>query len=397
VSGEQSPKELTPTSSQDVKSSPDETALVTKSQRQRDERGRYAKYPRLSKLNDVADDVLAKEPDKEELPSIPAPKAQVKEEPKPEVSEGEAHKLSTDKYITDKYKRIVQNADKPYSWSNNLQDTWNSLRNYALKGEGIISREEAAKLMENIYRREEQVAIGIESSNDKLSKYRQMFHPYLNEIKTSNLNETEFFKALADTHISLKYAPLSQKIELFKQMGKLYGVPLDGSTINNSNLPPHVEQELYQSQTKLRELNNEKYLQEQNNRDTIEQELYRMQGDTENYPYFNDVADKMAELVKVNQYETLDDLYNEAVNLSSITNETSDTSAKDKLIEQLQSRLDNLERQISGNNSKDALNKLSIKSTAPSQSVPQQNHRYQKPNGKVNNRLELLKRSFNDL
>jgi len=174
-------------------------------------------------------------------------------------------------------------------------------------------------------------------------------------------------------------------------------VPLDGSTINNSNLPPHVEQELYQSQTKLRELNNEKYLQEQNNRDTIEQELYRMQGDTENYPYFNDVADKMAELVKVNQYETLDDLYNEAVNLSSIKNETSDTSAKDKLIEQLQSRLDNLERQISGNNSKDALNKLSIKSTAPSQSVPQQNHRYQKPNGKVNNRLELLKRSFNDL
>jgi len=391
VSGEQSPKELTPTSSPDVKSSPTppvDTSLATKSQRVRDEKGRYAKHPRLSQLNEVADDVLAKEPLKEEFKE---PLKQSTFEVDPDLKPS----LPLDGYITNKYKRIVQNADKPTSWANSMQETWTNLRNYALKGDGMISREDAAKLMENIYRREEQAQVGIETAFNKVSRYKQMFTPYLDEIHSNKLNEEDFFKALADTHISLKYAPLSQKIELYKEMGKLYGIPLDGSTIHNSNLPPHVEQELYNSQSQLRELNNQKYLQQEQTRDSIEQELYAMQSDSDNYPYFKEVVGKMTELAKVKSYPNLSDLYHEAVNLSSIHSSTSDTS-KDDLILKLQNRLDHLEKQISGNSSKEALNKLAVKSTAPSQSVPEQNPRYQKPS-RVNQRLELLKRGFNNI
>lgn len=387
--------ELEKTSQETVNdNSKEDTSLSKPSERARDEKGRFARYPKYDKLNTIVDEVLNKEEHQSKVIEEPTQVPIQKEEIKPEFKPN----LNPDDFQSDRYKRVVKNADKPLSWASHLDDTWNSLRNYVLKGEGSISREQAAKLMENIYKREEQVAYGIESANSKLGKYKNMFTPYLNEIHSNNLKEEDFFKALADTHIQLKYAPLSQKIDMFKQMGKLYGIPVDGNTIGNSNLPPNVERELYESQQQLRQINNEKYLQEMQHRDTIESQLYKMQEDTDNYPHFNEVSSKMAELAKVNDYDTLDDLYDDAVELSFIDREDNTSKEeirqKDDLITRLTSRLDALEKQLSSPK-KEELNKLSIKTSQPSQSISTTQNRTQR--GPSNSRLEILRRQFNDL
>jgi hypothetical protein len=370
-------------------------------QRTRDEKGRFAKYPRLEKLENIVDDVLNDPKHKPKVFQVEDGKVvdtkeyEVKEEPK---ADDFVHNIKPDNFRTEKYKRVVSNAERPLSWSPALSPTWDNLKNFVLKGEGSLSRADAAAIMETIYRREEQVADGINAANGKSHRYKSMFSPYLDEIKSNNLDEEKFLKALADTHINLKYAPLSQKIQMYKELGKAYGIPMEGSTIGQSPLPQSYEQQLYESQRQLREINNQKYLQEEEKLDMLEQEWYKMQEDNANYPHFAAVSEKMLSLAETKQFESLDDLYNEAVQITYSSN-NQQTLEKDAIIAKLNARLEALEAEVrqkqQSNAKKEDLNKLSIKTSQPSQSVTNDNTRLS--NGKVNSRLELLRREFSKI
>lgn len=308
----------------------------------------------------------------------------------PTEKKREPIKFNVDEFKSESVKRAVAEASKPYSWSKDYDSVWTNFKDFIEGGTESISRQDAKKIMENIYRREEQMHAGTRSAQENVNKYRQMFNPYLDEIHSNGFDEEKFLKALADTHLSLKYSPLSQKIEYYKELGRIYGIPVENNVIKPSNLPAHVEQQLYEQQMQLREINNQKYLQSRQNDDILQSKILEMQDNKTIYPHFDEVANDMIALIQQEGFDgNLDNLYQKAVNRVIVPKVQSSEE-----INKLLQRVNELEAQLKSNNSKkEDLSKLSIATSSPTRTIstPPNNNYSQ---NRQSTRREMLERQI---
>lgn len=242
------------------------TEVETKADRARDEQGRFAKGETLS---------LKKERD----PVAKAPEA-----------------------VTEAPKEEKPRPQRPSSWRKEYWGHWDQLD---------------PNLAEYLLQREQEYAKGVSTYKTEAEKAKQLWsaiEPFSPVLQQHGISPDRWISQLGNAHMRLVYGSPEEKRVLFEQLARDYGVDLGQQPqitpeANELNYLKQVVSNLYYQQQDLLTR------QQREAQSQIESEIQKFVGDTENYPYFEQVRETMAQLLESGVAPSLADAYSKAVRL----------------------------------------------------------------------------------
>jgi hypothetical protein len=202
---------------------------------------------------------------------------------------------------------------RPTTWKKEYLPIWDKLTT----GQQLSS-EEALKLAEYSNQRESEYKKGVstyKAEADRAREVMQAIDPFVPELQKNNINPAMFVNNLARAHFVLAQGSQDQKIQMFHRLAQDYGIQLDQA----GQFQP---QDPYQANLieQLNRVNQEvgviksRYEQEENSRLMGEIEQHR--ADSENYPFFDEVRETMAQLLEQGLANDLKTAYTKAVRLN---------------------------------------------------------------------------------
>lgn len=202
---------------------------------------------------------------------------------------------------------------RPTTWKKEYLPIWDKLT----AGEQL-SPDEALKLAEYSNQRESEYKKGVSTYKAEADRARDIFKaldPFMPELQKHNIRPDVFVNNLAQAHMVLAQGTQEQKYAMFHRLAQDYGIQLNQA----GEFQP---QDAYQRQLleQLNRVNQEvgviksKYEQEENARLVSEIEQFRSDG--ENYPFFDEVRETMAQLLEQGHAADLKTAYAKAVRLN---------------------------------------------------------------------------------
>ena len=216
----------------------------------------------------------------------------------------ESHEAEEEKPVT-----------RPSTWKKEYVQIWDKME----KGEQI-SREDFVKFAEYANQRESEYKKGVsvyKAEAEASKRVMEAVAPFEQAIRSRGLEPSQYVSALAKADQILTHAPYEQKVQLFQQLARDYGIQFNGESVAPAQqLDPYTQQLMRQLNTVNQEVSTIKsrFAQEENQRLMNEIEKYR--SDVEKYPHFDQVREEMAQLLELGKAQDLETAYKKAVRMN---------------------------------------------------------------------------------
>ena len=204
---------------------------------------------------------------------------------------------------------------RPSTWKKEYVQIWDKME----KGEQI-SREDFIKFAEYANQRESEYKKGVsvyKAEAEASKRVMEAVAPFEQAIRSRGLEPSQYVSALAKADQILTHAPYEQKVQLFQQLARDYGIQFNGESVAPAQqLDPYTQQLMRQLNMVNQEVSTIKsrFAQEENQRLMNEIEKYR--SDVEKYPHFDKVREEMAQLLELGKAQDLETAYKKAVRMN---------------------------------------------------------------------------------
>lgn len=210
---------------------------------------------------------------------------------------------------------------KPSSWKKELDEHWNNAD---------------PKLAEYIVQREREYATGVSTYKqeaERAKELQQAIEPFIPELQRYNLKPTEWIQNLGNAHRTLALGTPQQKVGMFVQLARDYGIDLGqlGNIDSNQFAAPQYQPQV--PQLDLSMIRNEvmEVLLQQN----IESDIQQMAADKTNYPHFDQVKESMVGILQSGLAQDLKSAYDKAIRMNDdLWQAQQDARQKQSLAEQ---------------------------------------------------------------
>lgn len=185
------------------------------------------------------------------------------------------------------------------------------------KGQGLTP-DEAKKLAEYNVERERQYSTGIstykgEAQNAK--EFTDAMAEFLPILQQHNIKPAQWIQNLGRAHSQLALGTPEQKIRIFGQLAKDYGVPMGAITQSqNGQLDPVSLQLMQEVQNLKNSFSGIATWKQQQEDQVLQQEVAKFQ-DATKYPHFAQVRESMIQLLESGVAQNPDQAYTKAVRL----------------------------------------------------------------------------------
>lgn len=153
--------------------------------------------------------------------------------------------------------------------------------------------------------------------------------PFIPELQKQNIHPAAWINNLGRAHMILSTAPMDQKVQLFHRLAADYGIQLnpEAGQYPQQSTDPYAQQLMQQIQQMNQEVSTIKgrYEAEENNR--LMNEITAFASNKEQYPYFEEAREQMAQLLEKGLATDLKSAYEQAVFM--------DKNLREKQIEQM--------------------------------------------------------------
>lgn len=199
---------------------------------------------------------------------------------------------------------------RPSSWKKDMWPVWDKLST----GQALTP-DEAKQLAKYNHERESQFASGVSTYREEAVKSKALtdaIAPFLPDLQQNNINPAQWITNLGQAHSMLVKGTPEQKAAMFVQLMRDYQPPLelifnrgqDGSLYLNNNL------QVQRQQPDVRSV-----VQEVLEHERMNSMIEGMRSNTEKYPHFEAVREKMAGLLQAGLAPDLESAYAQALKL----------------------------------------------------------------------------------
>lgn len=182
-----------------------------------------------------------------------------------------------------------------------------------------LTPDEAKKLADYNIQREREYATGISTYKSEAMQARELqqaMQPFMGELQQHNIQPAQWIQNLGNAHRTLALGSPEQKISMFAQLAKEYGVPLEAITQGaQGQLDPVVTQLMAEIQNLKQGVNTVTSWREQQEMQAINGQLAKF-NDAEKYPHYQTVRETMAQLLESGLAPDLDTAYSKAVRMN---------------------------------------------------------------------------------
>lgn len=255
------------------------------------------------------------EPETDPILEESAAEKQVEAEASADSNEETAEVLETVESADTDEAQEEKPVTRPSTWKKEYVQIWDKME----KGEQI-SKEDFIKFAEYANQRESEYKKGVstyKAEADRARAYEQAIAPFEQAIRSRGIEPSQYVSALAKADQILTHAPYEQKVQLFQQLARDYGIQFNSESVAPAQqLDPYTQQLMRQLNTVNQEVSTIKsrFAQEENQRLMNEIEKYR--SDTEKYPHFDVVREEMAQLLELGKAQDLETAYKKAVRMN---------------------------------------------------------------------------------
>lgn len=193
----------------------------------------------------------------------------------------------------------------PASWKKEYHPLWSSAD---------------PKLREYAYQREEQMRAGVEPLLPKAQladAITRVSEPYMQTIRGMGIDLPTAVEGLMKADHTLRHAPPDQKLAYFMQLGRQYGINLNGADVDGQAPQPQVDPNysIMQELNRLRgEFTTLTQRQEQERDAVFQADINKFAQKAE---YFDEVRPAMIQLLQSGMAESLEDAYEKAIRLDT--------------------------------------------------------------------------------
>jgi len=201
---------------------------------------------------------------------------------------------------------------RPTTWKRDYLPMWDKLA-----GGQALTPDEARKLAEYTNQRETEYKTGVSTYKTEAQNARELqdaVTPYLPELQATGTSPAQWIKDVGQIHTALSRGTPEQKINLFQELARRYGVPI-AAVQQQGPVPPILSQILQpmgDMRGQIQALYAWKQQQEQENQQreisTLEGEVHQFASDAK-YPHFEAVREDMARLLETGVARDLPQAY----------------------------------------------------------------------------------------
>jgi transcriptional regulator with XRE-family HTH domain len=250
--------------------------VETKTERERDEKGRFAAKSQEAQAA----------PEQQDAPEVAKPV----EEPLP------------------------PDIPRPTTWKKEYMPAWEKMA----RGEALTA-EEARKIANYAVQREREFATGVSTYRAEAQNAKQLTEalaPFMPTIQSRGLSQADFVRELGRTYHFLVNGQPQEKLHALADLARNVGVPLEAVfQAQGNNLDPVVPKLMQYIQTLENKVNNVASWREQQEQAAINNELARFQ-DAQKYPHFQEVRVTMGKLLEGGFVEDVESAYQMAVRMT---------------------------------------------------------------------------------
>jgi hypothetical protein len=181
------------------------------------------------------------------------------------------------------------------------------------------------KVQEYIEKRENDFHKGLEEykANAEFAKsIRDTLNPYRQTLQQLKVDEVQAIKSLFNADHQLRYSPTEQRLQYFKQLAKNYGVEWPTAVTQSEPAAP-VDPAVQSLKQQVEQMQSYQQAQlqaaQQEARSQAEREIAAFAADEKAHPYFNEVSGEITMLIQADPKLSLQDAYDRAVRLNSVT------------------------------------------------------------------------------
>jgi len=213
-------------------------------------------------------------------------------------SEASVTEASDDNYEQEEVK--VETKPRPSSWKKDYEEHWGKLD---------------PTLQDYIQQREADYAKGVSTYKnqwDMAAPIVEAIRPFEQTLKQNNIDPARWISQLGNAHSQLVYGSPEQKLQMFAQLANDYGVNL-GQLTGQTGYDPQfsqLAQELNQIKNQWTSFQSQQEMQEQAQ---LQNEIASFKDDK---PYFDEVRETMAGLLQSGMANDLQSAYDKAIRLN---------------------------------------------------------------------------------
>lgn len=181
-----------------------------------------------------------------------------------------------------------------------------------------LTLEEAQKLAAYNVQREKEYSTGVstyKAEAQQAAQFTQAMAEFMPTLQQHNLNPAQWIQNLGRAHHTLALGSPEQKLQMFTQLAKDYGVPLAAvQQAQGGQVDPLAMQLMNQLQQVQQNVQGITSWREHQEQQALQQELSKF-SDTARYPHFEQVRESMAQLLERGVAQNPDEAYAKAVRL----------------------------------------------------------------------------------
>lgn len=232
----------------------------------------------------------------------------------PQVEEDSDESQVEAQAVEQEYKPTVA---RPTTWKKEYLPLWDKLD----RGENL-SPEEARKMLEYSTQRESEYKKGVsayKAEADNARALTEAISPFIPELQKNGIHPAAWINNLGRAHMILSQAPYQQKVELFSQLAKDYGIDLN-SAYSGENTTQYQDPQSVALKQQIDYLNQQVQQvaswREQQEQGVLMNEIQRFSSDVDKHPHFEAVREQMAQLLENGLANDLETAYAKAVRLN---------------------------------------------------------------------------------
>lgn len=206
--------------------------------------------------------------------------------------------------------------NRPTTWKKEYLPLWDKMAS----GQ-TLTPEEAVKLAQYTEQRETEYKTGVSTYKTAAQEARELqdaMAPFMPELQQHNIRPTEWIRNLGNAHRTLALGDPQQKLQMFAQLAKDYGVPLEmvGQVAQGQGIDPSYAAIMNQLQNLQGELKQVHSWKEQQEQQRANQAIAELAGNPQEFPHFEKVKGTMSQLLGAGFATDLKAAYKQAVRLN---------------------------------------------------------------------------------
>ena len=187
---------------------------------------------------------------------------------------------------------------------------------------GAADKSDQKAIAKYYVEREGQFHKGLEGYKDMAAKNNylsQAMEPYIPRLMQEHTDPAQFIRNIADSHFAIVNASPENKAHIFNRLASQYGITMSVNGEGGYQAQPmdYQSQAMQQQmQHYEREITALKQWREHETSAMLQGEISQLVDDRNNFPYFDELREPMAQLLESGHAKTFEDAYKRAVRLN---------------------------------------------------------------------------------